>query len=79
MKPYWKIAFRWGLAALAMLVVSVWSYGLFRPFSFWHAFTPAGLESAFMHVAFFGPVFGPWFLVGGAVVGVLVNWLRHRP
>ena len=75
---YWKGALKWGFSVLAVFLIGCFVYGLFNRFSFIHASSPPGVDSGLAYASVVGFLVGPFVLLTGALVGVVIVWWRKR-
>ncbi|PUA29264.1 MAG: hypothetical protein B0W54_01285 [Cellvibrio sp. 79] len=75
---YWRGALKWGFGILAVFLMACFIYGLFNRFSFIHASSPPGIDSGLAYAWVLGFLVGPFVLLAGALVGIVVVW-RCKP
>lgn len=75
---YLRGALKWGFGVLAVFLVACFIYGLFNRFLFIHASSPPGVDSGLAYAWLLGFLFGPFVLLAGALVGVVIVWWRKR-
>ena len=75
---YLRGALKWGFGVLAVFLVGCFIYGLFNRFSFIHGSAPPGLDSGFAYASVLGFLIGPFVLLAGAIIGVVVVWRSKR-
>lgn len=55
----WLSSLKLGGIAFVLFVLGCLLYGWFNPFSFWHAYADAGLNSSIAHALYYGVFAGP--------------------
>lgn len=75
---YLRGALKWGFGVLAVFLVGCFIYGLFNRFSFIHGSSPPGIDSGFSYAWILGFIIGPFVLLAGAIIGVVVAWRNKR-
>lgn len=74
MLQHWKIGLKRGLLAFALFLATLFVYGLFNNFTFWHAFAHAGVQSGIAHMIYYGVFAGPVIFL---LVAFAVMYLTH--
>jgi len=59
----WWTSIKLGLLSMLLFVVACSVYGWFNPFSFWHAYADAGMNSSIAHALYYGVFAGPVIVV----------------
>jgi ABC-type Fe3+ transport system permease subunit len=59
----WWTSIKLGLLCMMLFVVGCLVYGWFNPFSFWHAYADAGMNSSIAHALYYGVFAGPVIVV----------------
>jgi hypothetical protein len=64
----WVPSFKFGFKVFLVFLLACFVYGWLMPFSFWHAYADAGLNSAIAHAIYYGVFAGPMVFALGAVI-----------
>lgn len=59
----WWASIKLGLLCMVLFVVACLVYGWFNPFSFWHAYADAGINSSIAHALYYGVFAGPLIVI----------------
>lgn len=59
----WWASIKLGLLCMMLFVLACLVYGWFNPFTFWHAYADAGMNSSIAHALYYGVFAGPVIVV----------------
>lgn len=59
----WWTSIKLGLLCMMLFVLACLVYGWFNPFTFWHAYADAGMNSSIAHALYYGVFAGPVIVV----------------
>ncbi len=59
----WWSSIKLGLLCMMLFVLACLVYGWFNPFTFWHAYADAGMNSSIAHALYYGVFAGPVIVV----------------
>lgn len=71
----WLASLKLGGIAFVIFIVACLLYGWFNPFTFWHAYADAGLNSSIAHALYYGVFIGPVIV---AVVTLLARFVIKK-